>query len=70
MVNSPTLCDAHRAQKADSAPNWLPGGVWGAGGVSEAVEGFVTTLPRMSGAHDDLRQPKKPGLLVTLGDKR
>jgi len=24
------------------------------------MEGFVTTLPRMSGARDDLRQPKKP----------
>ena len=37
-------------EDADSAPNWLPGGVWGGWGVSEAVEGFVTSLPRMSGA--------------------
>ena len=32
------------SQEADSAPNWLPGGVWGGWGVSEAVEGFVTSL--------------------------
>jgi hypothetical protein len=37
------------AQKADSTAIWLPAGVWGGWGVSEAVEGFVTTLPSMSG---------------------
>jgi hypothetical protein len=44
----------------DSAAIWLPDGVWAGWGVSEAVEGFVTSLPRMSGTRDDLRQPEKP----------
>jgi hypothetical protein len=35
-------------------------GVWGGWGVFEAVEAFVTILPRMSGARDDLRKPEKP----------
>ena len=34
----------------------LPGRVSVGWRVSEAMEGFVTTLPRMSGARDDLRQ--------------
>jgi hypothetical protein len=38
---------------ADSAPNWLPRGVGAGCGVSEAMEGFVTTLARMSGVRDD-----------------
>lgn len=31
-------------QEADSAPNWLPQGVWVGWLVSEAVEAFVTSL--------------------------
>ena len=49
MVNSPTLWDAHGAQKADSTTIWLPGGVWGGSGVSEAREAFVTSLADASG---------------------
>ena len=43
------IADAHGAEEdpptpdADSLPNWLPGGVGGGWGVSEAVEGFVTS---------------------------
>ena len=40
-----------------AAPEGLGG--WG---VSEAVEGFVTTLPRMSGASDGLRQIGRRGV--------
>ena len=39
----------------DSAPNWRPGGVGVGWGVSEAMEAFVTTLARMSGARGDPR---------------
>jgi hypothetical protein len=51
------MWDAHGAQKADSTANWLPGGVCVGCCVSEAMEAFVTTFPRMSGARDDLRKP-------------
>jgi hypothetical protein len=46
------------AQKADSTAISLPAGVEGGGGVSEAVEGFVTSLPRTSGTRDDLASLK------------
>jgi hypothetical protein len=35
----------------------LPRGVPVGWGVSEALEAFVTSLPRISSARDDLRQP-------------
>jgi hypothetical protein len=52
MVNSPTFVDAHGAQKADSTATSLPGRLGRGWGVSEALEGFVTSLPRISGTRE------------------
>jgi len=56
---------------ADSAAISLPGGVWLGWRVSEAVEGFVTSLPRMSRARHDPHQGF-PGCIrgMTLANRR
>jgi hypothetical protein len=46
---SSARADPSHAQEADSEGT-LPRGVGDGWGVSEAMEGFVTSLPRMSGA--------------------
>jgi hypothetical protein len=50
-------CIRTSCSTADPTAIWLRGGVWGGWDVSEAMEGFVTSLARMSGARNDLRQP-------------
>lgn len=60
--NIEMLTDSQPANAdADSAPNWLPRGVAGGSNVSEAMEGFVTTLSRMSGVRDDRRCSNRLG---------